>query len=61
MWSKKIAQDANAVEDMLKNNVPMKKLGTPDDIANLAVWLSSDVSNFVTGSVFTTDGGQTRS
>ena len=48
-------------KSMLKQNVPLEKFGTPEDVANLVVWLSSDLSNFVTGSVMTTDGGQTRS
>ena len=45
---------------MLEENVPMQKLGSTDDIANL-VLLSSDLSNFTTGSIFISDGGQTRS
>ena len=46
---------------MIKENVPMQRLGSTDDIANLVLFLSSDLSNFTTGSIFTTDGGQTRS
>ena len=61
VWSKKMAQDPLAVKEMLKNNVPLKKFGSPDDVAHMVVWLSSDLSNFVTGTIVTTDGGQTRS
>ena len=46
---------------MLEENVPMQKLGSTDDIANLVLFLSSDLSNFTTGSIFISDGGQTRS
>ena len=49
------------VKSMLKDNVPLDKFGSPEDVANMVVWLASDVSNFVTGSVMTIDGGQTRS
>ena len=56
-----MAQDADSVEKMLKNDVPLRKLGSPDDVAGMVVWLASDVSNFVTGTVMTTDGGQSRS
>jgi 2-dehydro-3-deoxy-L-fuconate 4-dehydrogenase len=38
---------------------PMGRLGTPEEIAELAVYLASDESSFVTGSVFTIDGGWT--
>lgn len=59
-WEKKIAQDPEAVAAMLKNNVPLKQFGSPDDIANLVMWLASDVAKFMTGTVITSDGGQTR-
>jgi NAD(P)-dependent dehydrogenase (short-subunit alcohol dehydrogenase family) len=35
------------------------RIGTPDDIAGLVLWLASDESGFVSGSVFTIDGGLT--
>lgn len=36
---------------------PIGRLGTPEDIASLALYLASDESSWVTGSVFTIDGG----
>lgn len=61
IWSEKMAQDPESVKSMLENNVPLGELGSPDDVANLVIWLASDVAKFVTGTIFTTDGGQTRS
>mgnify|MGYP006080938071 CR=1 FL=1 len=60
-WSKKMTQNPKAVKEILEKNVPLNKFGTPDDIANISLWLSSDLANFVTGAIFTSDGGQTRS
>jgi 2-keto-3-deoxy-L-fuconate dehydrogenase len=37
----------------------MGRLGTPEEIANLAVYLASDESSFVTGGTFVIDGGWT--
>lgn len=36
---------------------PMKRLATPDDIANAAIWLASEQSSFVTGHCLAVDGG----
>jgi NAD(P)-dependent dehydrogenase (short-subunit alcohol dehydrogenase family) len=38
---------------------PAGRLGTPTDIGNLAVWLASDLSSFVTGQIYVVDGGRT--
>src|SRR5262245_61636731 len=39
---------------------PAGRLGEPRDVGNLAVWLASDESSFVTGQVFVIDGGRTK-
>ncbi len=36
---------------------PIGRVGTPEDIAAMALYLASEESSFVTGSVFTIDGG----
>ena len=61
IWSTKLSENPESVKAMLEHNVPLNKLGSPDDVANLAIWLASDIANFVTGTIITTDGGQTRS
>jgi NAD(P)-dependent dehydrogenase (short-subunit alcohol dehydrogenase family) len=38
---------------------PAGRTGRPEDIANLALWLASDEAAFVTGQLFTADGGLT--
>ncbi|AZO48975.1 MAG: glucose 1-dehydrogenase [Mesorhizobium sp.] len=39
---------------------PVGRLGQPTDVGNLAVWLASDESAFVTGQVYVIDGGRTK-
>ena len=60
VWDKKLKEDPVAVGKMLDEKVPLRKLGSPDDVANLALWLSSPISNFVTGCIHVSDGGQIR-
>lgn len=40
-----------------KKNYPLGRFGTPDDVAHLAVYLLSDTSSWMTGSLITLDGG----
>lgn len=42
---------------MIEGLHPMKRLGTPREIANAALFLSSDEASFVTGETFSVDGG----
>jgi glucose 1-dehydrogenase len=39
--------------------VPYKRIGEPDDIAQAAVWLASEASDYVTGATLFVDGGMT--
>ena len=39
-------------------DIPMGRLATPEDIAGAAVWLASDASRYVTGSIIVVDGGR---
>jgi len=41
----------------LAGKLPTKRLGTPEDIGNLAVFLASDQASWITGETFVIDGG----
>lgn len=41
------------------NHVPMKRLGRPDEISKLVMFLASDDSSFSTAAEFVADGGET--
>ena len=43
----------------LLQNIPLKRLGTPDEVANLALFLASSDSDYATGTTFFLDGGLT--
>ena len=46
-----------ALRETFLRGIPMGRLGVPDDIKGLVIFLASDASSFITGSVFPLDGG----
>ncbi|MEO7335817.1 MAG: acetoacetyl-CoA reductase [Caldimonas sp.] len=45
------------VLDKIVAGIPVKRLGTPDDIASIVAWVASDESGFATGADFSVNGG----
>lgn len=44
-------------KDEIKRNIPLKKLGNPEDVANVVAFLASKDSDYITGQVIHVDGG----
>lgn len=59
-WDRKTQENAAEVTNYIDTEVPMKRLGTVEEIADLAVFLASSRASFVTGACIVADGGQTR-
>lgn len=60
-WERHLAERNDEVMQMIEAEVPMRRFGQPDEVADLIVFLSSDRAAFITGSCVVVDGGQTRS
>ena len=45
------------VKENLKQNIPLARLGKPEDIANLVAFLASEEASYITGQVIHVDGG----
>lgn len=58
-WDKKIKENPERVNQIIKSAVPMNRFGTPDEIADAAIFICSDRASFITGTVLVVDGGQT--
>ncbi len=49
----------NAAEDKIIAQIPVKRLGKPEDIANAVLFLADEKTSYITGDVITVDGGLT--
>jgi 2-keto-3-deoxy-L-fuconate dehydrogenase len=58
-WVQRLVADAGESLDALGARQPMGRLGRPEEIAEAVLYLASDASAFVTGTVLTIDGGLT--
>jgi len=54
--NKALLNDPKKLNELLEN-IPLKRLGTPEDVAGLAAFLASSDSDYVTGTTFFVDGG----
>ena len=58
-WERKVAERKEFFEQYIAAEVPIRRFGTPEEIASTVVFLSSPRSAFTTGACFVIDGGQT--
>ncbi len=54
--NKKLLADPKLLDPLLAN-IPLRRLGQPEDVANLAVFLASPQSDYITGTTLFVDGG----
>jgi NAD(P)-dependent dehydrogenase (short-subunit alcohol dehydrogenase family) len=51
------AQYGDAMLELARKATPLKRLGTPEEVARVIVFLASDQNDYVTGSIYGIDGG----
>ena len=56
--SKMMAATLEAFGDQIAASAPLKRIGRPDDMAGVVVYLSSRAGAYVTGAVIPVDGGR---
>lgn len=60
-WQRKMQKNQKKINKYLKDNVALKTFGKLNDISNMTLYLASDDSKYITGSIFKIDGGQLKS
>ena len=51
-------EESQKHEDSIAKTIPFQRFGTPEEVANIAMFLVSDEASYVSGSVYAVDGGQ---
>lgn len=57
MWDSVLGKNREEVIAKISADIPLKKMGFPIDVANVALFLASDESLYITGSEISIDGG----
>ncbi len=55
--SRKARIPKEAMDEFLKQNVPLGRIGQPEEVSPMVVFLSSEEASYITGSTFYVDGG----
>ena len=55
--SKMMAATLEAFGDAIREQIPLKRIGQPDDMAGTAIFLCSRAGSYLTGTVIPVDGG----
>jgi 3-oxoacyl-[acyl-carrier protein] reductase len=53
-------KDPKEVMKRFVNEIPLKRMGSPEELANLVVFLASERASYITGSIIQVDGGYTK-
>jgi 2-deoxy-D-gluconate 3-dehydrogenase len=52
-------RDEPGMAEFFLNNIPLGRMGEPEDVAAAAIYLASEAGSLVTGHVLVVDGGHT--
>ena len=59
-WAQKLAEQRDVFERYIETEVPLRRFGRPEEIADVVLFLSSERASFITGTCVVADGGQMR-
>ena len=57
--SKTAGTTIDEARKLMESRIPLGRLGRPEELANMVVFLASDAASYVTGQTMLVDGGQT--
>ena len=58
IMNRELKEDTKKLEEVIKK-IPVGRIGTPQEVANVVEFLASEKASYVTGTTFYVDGGMT--
>jgi 3-oxoacyl-[acyl-carrier protein] reductase len=60
-WDKRVQSDPEGMAEFIKQNIPLGRFGTAEEVANVVLFLASEKSSLINGACINVDGGQSKS
>ena len=60
-WEKELKEKTKEVEDFIKKELPLGRMGTPEEVANMVTFICSERASLLNGASIPVDGGQSKS
>ncbi|WP_423798367.1 SDR family NAD(P)-dependent oxidoreductase [Neobacillus sp. SAB-20_R2A] len=59
-WIRRMNEDPEGIKEFVNKEIPAGRFGTPEEIANVAVFLASEKASWIVGASINVDGGQSK-
>ncbi|MBU8918592.1 SDR family oxidoreductase [Bacillus sp. FJAT-29953] len=59
-WIRRMNEDPEGIREFVNKEIPAGRFGTPEEIANVAIFLASEKASWIVGASINVDGGQSK-